>query len=62
MDSERVGTMLGQIGMSELFIIFVVALVVFDPRRDGTAPPGGIAPPDGLRADTRPILKEPRSC
>ncbi len=54
--------MLGQIGMSELFITFVVALVVFGPRRDGTAPPGGIAPPDELRADTRPILKEPRSC
>ena len=54
--------MLGEIGMSELLIVLVVALIVFVTRRDDTAPPNGTAPPDGVRADTRQVLKEPRSC
>jgi hypothetical protein len=48
--------MLGEIGMSELLIVLVVALLVFVTRRDGTAPP------DGVRADTPQLLKEPRPC
>jgi hypothetical protein len=47
--------MLGSLGMSELLIIFVVALIVFVHR-------GGTAPPDGQQADARQALKERRPC
>jgi hypothetical protein len=47
--------MLGSIGMSELLIMFVVALIVFGRR-------GWTTPPDGQRADARQVLKEQRPC
>ena len=47
--------MLDSIGMSELLILLVVALIVFGRS-------GGTTPPDAQRADARQVLKEQRPC